>query len=162
MKTERNELLILDDTALSALCRINFTKGSGPGGQKRNKTSSAVTVTLPDWNVSASDCTERSQSRNRANALRKLRMQIALNFRSTPAEVPENMECSMTSPAYPLFAAKLLDVIEAENFDHRTTAKRCGITPSGLLKKLYRDPELWQFFQFRRKELALSPLLPPR
>ena len=58
--------------------------------------------------------------------------------------------------------AKLLDVIEAENFDHRTTAKRCGITPSGLLKKLYRDPELWQFFQFRRKELALSPLLPPR
>ena len=50
---ERDTLLMLSDAELSSRCDIAFTKGSGPGGQKRNKTSSAVKVTLPDLGVSA-------------------------------------------------------------------------------------------------------------
>ena len=161
MNFERNELLQMDDAALSAICRITFTKGTGPGGQKRNKTSSAVTVSLPALDITTSDCTERSQSCNRTNALKKLRLQIAVKFRQSPPLPPEDMNCSMNSPRYPLFAAKLLDVITANGFDHRASAMQCGISPTGLLKKLYRDPDLWQFFQTRRRELALPALLPP-
>ena len=162
MKYERNELLTMDDAALSAVCRITFTKGTGPGGQKRNKTSSAVTVSISEMDVTASDCTERSQNRNRTNALRKLRMQIAFKFRNDHPLPPENMDCSMNSPSYPLFAARLLDVFEASGFDHRAAAIVCGTTQTGLLKKLYRDPDLWQFFQKRRKDAGLPALLPPR
>ena len=159
MFANRDIFLALDDAGLSAKCVITFTKGSGPGGQKRNKTSSAVKVELPELGVSAADCTERSQFRNRANALRKLRLALACQYRILPAVPPENMQCSMTSEAYPLWVAKVLDVLEAANGDCRTAAATCGITFSALLKKLYRDPQLWQHIQRRRQETGL-PALP--
>ena len=162
MDKNRNIFLQLDDAALSAHCRITFTKGSGPGGQKRNKTSSAVKVELPQYQLSASDCTERSQFRNRSNALHKLRMQIALKFRQNPAEPPETMECSLSSPHYPLFAARVLDILSEKSFDHQQAAAVCSCSPSALLKKLYRDPELWQFFINKRRELGLPELHPPK
>lgn len=161
MDFNRNLLLMMDDAALSRVCRISFSKGSGPGGQKRNKTSSLATVELPGLGLSASDCTERSQFRNRSNALKKLRKLIALNYRDPIMVIPENLSCSMNSPAYPLFAAQLLDIMKIKNWDYRATAEFCGISPSAMLKKLYRDPELWQFLQARRLELELPKLMPP-
>ena len=158
----RDTLLTMDDTALSALCRITFSKGSGPGGQKRNKTSSAVTVTLPDTDYCAADCTERSQFRNRANALKKLRMQIALNLRQLPAEVPENINCSLSSPAYPLFAAQLLDLFADSQLDHKTAAEKCGLSSTAILKKFYRDPQLWQCVQQMRRDAGLPPFAAPK
>ncbi|MBE6390213.1 MAG: peptide chain release factor-like protein [Lentisphaerae bacterium] len=161
MISDRDILLQLEDAELSALCRITFSKATGPGGQKRNKTSSAVTVELPALGLSSSDCTERSQFRNRAKALKKLRMQIALNYRKTPSVIPENPDCSIHSPGYPLFAARVLDILAECDLDHKTAAGRCNISPSALLKKLYRDPLLWQFFQQLRKKRQLPLLHPP-
>ena len=161
MDIERDAILQMDDAALSALCKITFSCGSGPGGQKRNKTSSAVKVELPQYNVAASDCTERSQFRNRSNALKKLKMLLALNYRQERSDAPENPECSVSSANYPLFAAQLLDIIHQNGFDHRKAADVCGISPTALLKKLFRDPELWQFFQNQRKILNLPTLHAP-
>ena len=78
----RDEILKLDDSALSACCELEFFKGTGNGGQKRNKTSSAARVRLPEFGVAAEDCTERSQHRNRAAALRKLPPSITPTTRS--------------------------------------------------------------------------------
>ena len=75
---ERDAILTLDDMALSRLVKLEFTRGSGNGGQKRNKTSTAVRVVLPEYGVEASDCTERSQHRNRAAALHP-ELRIALD-----------------------------------------------------------------------------------
>ena len=141
---ERDEILQMDDAALSACCRLEFYKDSGPGGQKRNKTSSAARVTLPEWDITATDCTERSQTRNRANALKKLRLLLALTARITPARLPERLECSLTHPEYPLFLAQLLDVYFENDLDHRKTAEVLGISPSAFIKKLYKDPLVWQ------------------
>ena len=158
MDIKRDTLLTMNETQLSALCKITFSCGSGPGGQKRNKTSSAVKVELSHWNISASDCTERSQFRNRSKALKKLKMLLAMNFREVRSIPPDNPETSVNSANYPLFAAQLLDIINCCGFDHRAAAEICGISPTALLKKLFRDPELWQFFQQQRKNLNL-PLL---
>lgn len=158
MNFDRDIYLQLDDKSLSAKCRITFSKGSGPGGQKRNKTSSLAKVELPDLSVSAADCTERSQIRNRSNALKKLRMQIAFKFRIPRTIPPARPECSMNAPDYPLFAAQLLDILYGCSFDHRQAAEICGISPTALLKKIGRDPELWQFFQQQRKLLNLTTL----
>lgn len=153
----RNDILRLDDAGLSAVCKLDFYKDSGPGGQKRNKTSSAVRATLAELNVSASDCTERSQARNRANALRKLRMQIAFSCRVAPAVPPERAECSLTHADYPLWTAQLLDVFFEQDLDYRNTAKVLGSSATGLLKKFYRDPGLWQYIlaELSKRDLPL-------
>ena len=108
----RDEILKLDDSALSACCELEFFKGTGNGGQKRNKTSSAARVRLPAFGVVAEDCTERSQHRNRAAALRKLRLALAYRIRQSPAEPPEQIECAVEHADYPLMLAHLLDLLE--------------------------------------------------
>ena len=95
MLPERNILLSTSDEELTAFCKISFVKGTGPGGQKRNKTSSAVQIELSELDICVQDCTERSQIRNRANALKKLRMALAISQRISPAVPPENINCSV-------------------------------------------------------------------
>ena len=145
---ERDEILALDDAALSRIVKLEFSRGSGNGGQKRNKTSTAVRVVLEEYGVAASDCSERSQHRNRAAALKKLRMALALQERREPLP-PPRVKCALESPEYPLFAARLLDVVEAAGGDYRAAAARWGVSPSSLLKTLERDPALWSWLKQR-------------
>ncbi len=141
---ERDEILVLDDAALSRIVKLEFARGSGNGGQKRNKTSTAVRVVLEEYDLAATDCSERSQHRNRAAALRKLRMLLALKERRAPLP-PSRTKCAQDSPDYPLFAARLLDAVAAAEGDYRRAAGTCGVSPSALLKTLERDPALWNW-----------------
>ena len=52
--------------------RIEFYRGSGKGGQKRNKTSSACRITHIPTELAATCEAGRSQSQNRATAFGKL------------------------------------------------------------------------------------------
>ena len=141
---ERDLLLSAGDEELSALCRLEFCRGSGNGGQKRNKTSSAARVVLlEDERFAAEDCSERSQHRNRAAALQKLRRLIAFEVRIAPALPPPRIECALEHDEYPLNLAHLLDVLEEENFDHKKCAARCGVSATAFIKLLRRDSELW-------------------
>ena len=138
---ERDAILALDDMALSRLVKLEFTRGSGNGGQKRNKTSTAVRVVLPEYGVEATDCTERSQHRNRAAALRKLRMNLALKVRCAP-QPPPRSRVALTAPEYPVYAARLLDNLAECGGDYRKAATRWGVSPTSLLKSVTRDPVL--------------------
>ena len=80
----RTQLLALDEQQLLAQCRCEASRGTGPGGQKRNKTSSAIQVTHLQTGLSAYDDQERSQQINKHHALQKLRLAIALNLREPP------------------------------------------------------------------------------
>ena len=141
---ERDEILRLDDAALSRIVKLEFARGTGNGGQKRNKSSTAVRVVLEEYDLAATDCSERSQHRNRAAALRKLRMLLALKERRAPLPPPRT-KCAVESPDYPLFAARLLDVVAAEEGDYRRAAAAWSVSPSALLKTLERDPALWNW-----------------
>ena len=141
---ERDDILALDDAALSQLVKLEFTRGSGNGGQKRNKTSTAVRVVLPEYGVEASDCTERSQHRNRAAALRKLRMNLALKVRCAPLPPPRS-RVAQTAPEYPLYAARLLDNLADCGGDYRKAAEKWGVSPTSLLKNVERDPVLFKW-----------------
>jgi ribosome-associated protein len=65
--------LALDDEALLAECEISVFIGSGPGGQHRNKTASAVRLVHPPTGVSITATERRSQAQNRSVALERLR-----------------------------------------------------------------------------------------
>lgn len=62
-------------------CRWEAFRGSGPGGQKRNKTSSAVRLIHEPSGLSGLASERRSQEQNRQQALRRLRLRIALELR---------------------------------------------------------------------------------
>ena len=156
---ERDLILTAGDDALSALCRLEFSRGSGNGGQKRNKTSSAARVVLlEDERFAAEDCSERSQHRNRAEALRKLRRLIAFEVRLSPALPPPRIECALEHEEYPLNLAHLLDVLEEENWDHKKSAARCGVTAAAFIKLLRRDGELWTKVNSARESRGLYKL----
>jgi hypothetical protein len=71
----------LTDEQLLAQCEIDTYRASGPGGQKRNKTSSAVRIrhTASGLLVIAEE--SRSQHENKAKALKRLRQALFLRIR---------------------------------------------------------------------------------
>ena len=162
MAAERDMLLGLTDAELAARCAVEYFLGSGPGGQKRNKTATAVRtrLTAGGREFAAGDCSERSRARNLANALRKLRLLLALELRVLPPEPPERPACSLTHPDFPSWSARIFDRLEAEQFDHRRAAAALGVSPTGLLRSIAKSPELWTAFCRRRKELKLPELHP--
>jgi ribosome-associated protein len=65
--------LALDDETLLAQSQVSVFIGSGPGGQHRNKTASAVRLVHPATGVSVTATERRSQAQNRSVALGRLR-----------------------------------------------------------------------------------------
>src|SRR6266404_4102181 len=88
----RSSWTSLTDAQLLAQCQVDTYRASGPGGQKRNKTSSAVRVRHPPSGLIVIAEESRSQHENRARALRRLRRALYLKLRDelTPeAAAPE-------------------------------------------------------------------------
>ena len=79
------DLLVLDDDGLLALCDTEVYRGSGPGGQKRNKTSSAVRIRCRSTGLAGQSSDSRKQVQNRRYALQRLRRRIAFTLRGSPA-----------------------------------------------------------------------------
>ncbi len=63
----------LSDDNLLAECDVQFFKGSGPGGQHRNKTETAVRLTHRPTQLVVTATERRSQLQNRGEALARLR-----------------------------------------------------------------------------------------
>jgi peptide chain release factor 2 len=76
------------DEELLRECEVDTFRSSGPGGQHVNKTESAIRLTHPPSGVVVTSQQERSQHRNKAICLQKLREKIErLNYRP-PKRVP--------------------------------------------------------------------------
>ena len=64
------------DEALLAQCRVETFRSGGKGGQHQNVTESGVRLVHVPTGVRAESRSERSQHRNRANALERLRAKL--------------------------------------------------------------------------------------
>jgi ribosome-associated protein len=87
-------LLPESDGDLLRECLVDTFRSSGPGGQHVNKTESAVRLTHLPSGVVVTSQVERSQHRNKAHCLRKLREKIEkLNHRPV-RRVPTRLPAS--------------------------------------------------------------------
>ncbi|MDZ4820499.1 MAG: peptide chain release factor-like protein, partial [Planctomycetota bacterium] len=72
----------LDPAELGRQVDVTFTRRSGPGGQHRNKVETAVVLVHRPTGISAQAAERRSQAQNRAVALHRLRVRLAVEIRS--------------------------------------------------------------------------------
>src|SRR5277367_2154426 len=77
----RSDWTNLTEEQLLAQCEVDTYRASGPGGQKRNKTSSAVRIRHPPSGLIVIAEESRSQHENRARALRRMRQAFYLKIR---------------------------------------------------------------------------------
>src|SRR5256885_11179660 len=84
----RADWAALTDAQLLAQCEVDTYRASGPGGQKRNKTSSAVRLRHPPSGLLVIAEESRSQHENKAKALRRLRPALYLDLREPPPVTP--------------------------------------------------------------------------
>jgi RF-1 domain len=152
----------LSDEQLLAQCRFDAFRGPGPGGQKRNKTSSAVRLTHPPTGISVIAGESRSQARNRAVALRRLRHQLALRIRepvnSRRFPNPDLSQISRRSAGYAAAMGAVLDVLESAGWSVSDGADILGVTTARLVRFLRADEKLWANVNQRRKKIGLRGL----
>ncbi|KAI5077360.1 hypothetical protein GOP47_0007184 [Adiantum capillus-veneris] len=75
------DYLALSESSLFSQCRMDTFRASGPGGQHRNKTDSGVRLTHLPTGVVSQAVDDRSQHKNRAVAMSRLRLLIAAKVR---------------------------------------------------------------------------------
>ena len=87
-------LLPESDEDLLRECEVDTFRSSGPGGQHVNKTESAVRLRHLPSGIVVTSQQERSQHRNKALCLEKLRMKVErLNYRPAkrvPTHIPRS------------------------------------------------------------------------
>jgi len=159
----RTQLLRFSDAELLKLCETQAYKGSGPGGQHRNKTNSGVKLRLMikgvasgEWLVVESySCDDRSSHINKLFALKKLRTKIALKIREEPAlQIPFAFpgtagKISADNKLYPEFIADVLDRVKAASGDLGEAARMWGLSKSALNKIILADKKVLEVLHYR-------------
>jgi len=167
----RAHYLLATDDALIAQCEVDRYRASGPGGQHRNKTESAVRLRHKLSGVTAIGEDSRSQSENKLHAVRRLRAAIALEVREPAPPQPSPRLAALvaggTAPLgkntrltgeYWAAIAELLDLVVANNLEIGTTAQQLGISTGALSKLLLHDDAVGRAVNDLRRAKNMRPL----
>jgi hypothetical protein len=138
------------DAQLLAVCEVDTYRGPGPGGQKRNKTESAVRLRHRPTGLIVVAGESRSQAENRARALRRLRQALALRIRHEVTDATLDAIAACLDKAgrlnvggrdarYLPAAAAMLDLLAAHDGSVGDIAKRLGLTTGNVAKFLTGD-----------------------
>ncbi|TKY45019.1 Peptide chain release factor 1 [Spatholobus suberectus] len=153
----------LTDEELMRQCEMDTFKSSGPGGQHRNKRESAVRLKHVPTGIIAQASEDRSQHKNRASALNRLRSLIALKVRKTvdleayspprellqilpPKSSIRGSDCGPqigpNNPKFALGMQALLDLIFAVEGSVSEAAKYLGLSTGALSRLILSDDSL--------------------
>lgn len=161
----------LDEESLVKQCQMVRGRSSGPGGQHRNKVSTAVTYTHAPTGLSGNATESRQPERNRGSALFRLRVRLAIEHR---VGVPlPGYEVSpllrgrvkgrrlVLNPAHrdaPAILAEVLDVLESVRDDVRKASVILGLSSTQIVRFLAEFPEALAALNARRAQRGLHAL----
>lgn len=158
----------IDPDELYAQCSLKQTRGTGPGGQHRNKVATAVTLTHTPTGISGQASERREQIANRKVALFRLRVNLALEVRRNPAYPPSDLiqsrflngtiKVNPTHADFPAVLAEVLDNLYDTQLDPQQAGSRLGCSTSQLVKFLKNEPRALQQINTQRAEKKLHPL----
>ena len=151
-------------------CEVRHERRRGPGGQHRNKTESAVVITHVPSRVSGQAAERRSQFDNHRVAVKRLRVNLALEVRSealaeaAPTELwrsrrhDERIACNPEHEDYASLLAEALDVVVAHQGHTAGSALQLGVTASQLIKLLKNEPRAMLLVNELRRRHGLRSL----
>lgn len=162
----------LSDAQLLAQCEVDTYRASGPGGQKRNKTSSAVRLRHPPSGLIVIAEESRSQHENRARALRRLRQALFLKLRDalpldaltahadyrTARGADGRLDLGRKDPRFWPAAGVVLDVLQAVEARVSEAAEALGISTANLVAFLQTEPKVWEQANHLRARFGHKPL----
>ncbi|NUM36313.1 MAG: hypothetical protein HUU50_17370 [Candidatus Brocadiae bacterium] len=156
----RNEFLDMDDAALLQHCEYESYRAMGPGGQHRNKVETAVRLRLKGFpQISATATERRSQYENKVSAIKRLRIQIAVEMREKKLCLWEDSwEITEKSSKYPLFLATILDALCLYEYEIAKTASYFELSTGRFVRFLSSDPRLWEITNQERKKRQMRIL----
>jgi hypothetical protein len=173
----RTDWASLSDERLLAQCEVDTYRASGPGGQKRNKTSSAVRLRHPASGLLVIAEESRSQHENRARALRRIRQALYLKLREpleaadlTPEALATRADYSEARGAdgrlhlgrkdarYWPVVGLVLDVLQAFEGRLSDAAAALGLTTAHLGDFLRGDDKVWEQANQMRQRFGHKPL----
>uniref|UniRef100_A0A5B7B819 Prokaryotic-type class I peptide chain release factors domain-containing protein n=1 Tax=Davidia involucrata TaxID=16924 RepID=A0A5B7B819_DAVIN len=173
------EFLAMSNEELMRQCEMNTFKASGPGGQHRNKRESAVRLKHLPTGIVAQAVEDRSQHKNRASALARLRTLLALKVRNTvdldayspPQELLQILPAKSTirgsdrgpqigpnNPKFVLGMQALLDLIFAVEGSISDAAKKLGLSTGALSRLILSDDSLRMAVNELRTSKGMKPL----
>ncbi|HMP60971.1 MAG TPA: peptide chain release factor-like protein [Gemmatales bacterium] len=161
MTLNRSAFVELSDAQLLAQCAVDTYRASGPGGQKRNKTSSAVRLRHEPTGLMVIAEESRSQHENKAKALRRLRQRLFLSLRQPPPPQALGLLALKVGRRDERFwptVAQVLDIWWAVEGQLATAAQQIGVSSGQLLAFLQREPTLWTQANLARREFGHKPL----
>ena len=164
----------LSDEELLKQCDWYAGRASGPGGQKRNKTHSAIMLTHTPTGITCIANEHRLQGENRALAMERLRLALTLAIRREvdleTFTVPEVVKMQINrdgklgvnedNPRYLPIIATMLDLLVVYRGQVSKAADLLGISTTNFINILHRNPKLWTAAQEWRKRFNLPPLKP--
>ncbi|XP_024973450.1 uncharacterized protein LOC112511860 isoform X1 [Cynara cardunculus var. scolymus] len=172
------EFVAMSDEKLMSQCEMDTYKSSGPGGQHRNKRETAVRLKHLPTGIIAQASEDRSQHKNRASALARLRSLLALKVRNTieletytpPPELLQILPAKSTirgsecgpqigpnNSKFSLGMQALLDLIFAVEGSVSDAAKHLGLSTGALSRLILSDDSLRQAVnEFRTSKLSLQ------
>jgi len=151
----------LSDAELLNQCEVDTYRASGPGGQKRNKTSSAVRLRHLPSGLSTIAEESRSQHENKAKALKRLKQRFWLALREPlPATLPEGVTLNLGRKDVRFWptVGLVLDALTAFEAQVSTSAQWLGSTTGHLIDFLEIEDTVWTEANRMRQRAGLGLL----
>jgi hypothetical protein len=160
----------LSDEELLEQCRVDHYRGSGPGGQKRNKTSNGVRFAHRQTGILATATESRSLKENHLYCMRRLRVKIAAEIREPvdliQFDVPDwflsirherKINVSHRHEFYSATAGLILDLLTI-NGNPAAVAANLGVSTTAVVKLIESEPAWWAAANAIRAKLGMEAL----
>ncbi len=151
-------------------CSVKRTRGSGPGGQHRNKVETAIVITHDSTGIVGQASEKRSQNQNKDAAIVRLRINLALGVRTDIVEDQitselwrsrirsRKIQVSVLHSDFPSLLSEALDWTFFHSLEIALAASSLGLSTSQLVKFIKLEPAAFEMINREREKIGMRRL----